>query len=200
MRQAYSKINFMFKKPVKVILWGKLGEMFVPEIEIEVSTLREVMQCLDANYPTFYSTILDMSAQGYQYQLVVSDEKVCYELNGNNPEVYRDFLIEGKILTISPVIAGSSLGKLFMGLGLVALGLITGGTGFFLAAAAMGLQSIFGGHPDKPGTEEQPKESLIVTGQTNTTAEGNRVPIIVGEFLVGDQLISATYKTEYRAT
>lgn len=187
----------MLRKPVKIILWGKLGELVVPEIEAEVSTLKEALLCLDANFPHFFPTILDLQAQGYAYQLILSDENMCLEFDGNKPEVYADFLIEGKTLTISPVIAGASLGKLFMGLALVGIGLITGGTGFILAGIAMGLQSLFSGHPDKP--KEGDPESIVVSGQTNTTSEGTRIPIIIGEYLVGDQILSATYKTEYKA-
>lgn len=189
----------MLKKPVKIILWGKLGELVIPEMEAEVSTLREALLCLDANYPHFFQTILNLQAQGYAYQLVLSDEKVCLAFDGDKPEVYADFLIEGKTLTISPVIAGSGgkLGGLFMGLALVGIGLMTGGTGFILAGIAMGLQSLFAGHPDKP--KEDDKESIVISGQTNTTSEGTRIPIIIGEYLVGDQILSATYKTEYKA-
>lgn len=187
----------MLKKPVKIVLWGKLGELIIPEMEAEVSTLREALLCLDANFPHFFSTIMDLSAQGYCYQLVLSDDNVCLEFDGTKPETYADFMIEGKTLTISPVIAGSSLGKLFMGLALVGIGLITGGTGFILAGIAMGLQSLFSGHPDKP--KEGDPESIVVSGQTNTTSEGTRIPIIIGEYLVGDQILSATYKTEYKA-
>lgn len=186
----------MLKKPVRIVLWGKLGELVVPEIEVEVSTLKEALLCLDANY-NFFQIILNLQAQGYAYQLVLSDNNMCLEFDGNKPEVYADFLIEGKTLTISPVIAGASLGKLFMGLALVGIGLITGGTGFILAGIAMGLQSLFSGHPDKP--DEKDPESIVVSGQTNTTNEGTRIPIIIGEYLVGDQILSATYKTEYKA-
>jgi predicted phage tail protein len=188
----------MSKKPVKIVLWGVLGELVVPEIEAEVSTVKEALLCLDANYPHFFQTILDLSAQGYHYQVVLSDENICLEFDGTKPEVYANFQIEGKTLTISPVIAGAGgLGKLFMGLALIGIGIATGGTGFILAGIAMGLQSIFSGNPDKP--KENDPESLVVSGQTNTTSEGTRIPIIIGEYLVGDMVLSATYKTEYKA-
>ena len=187
------------KKPVKVILWGTLGEKVVPEMTFYVATLREVILGLDANFPNFTPTILSLQGEGYAYQVIVSDNStgVDLELDGSNPNCYSDFLVEGKTVTISPVVAGSNLGKLFMGVALIGLGILTGGVGFILGGILMGVQSLLSGHPEKP--KEGDPDSLVISGQTNTTVEGTRIPIVVGKYLVGDQILSASYQTEYKA-
>lgn len=186
-------------KPVTVILWGELGDRVIPRMDVEATTVKEVIQCLQVNYPQFDTTVMDLQARGYAYSVILAEGDREYQLDGRYPERYPDFQITGKTLVITPVLAGRNIGKLFLGVAMIGIGLITGGTGFILGGIAMGLQSIFSGNPEAPNGEEDPKESLVVTGQTNTTAEGNRIPIIVGKFKVGDQLLSASYKTEFRA-
>jgi predicted phage tail protein len=190
---------YFSSKPTKVVLWGELGDRVVPEMDMEITTVKEAIQCLQVNYPGFDSTVLDLQSKGYAYSIVLMDGDREYQLDGSHPERYPDFQVSGKTLVISPVLAGRNIGKLFLGVAMIGIGLITGGTGFILAGIAMGLQSIFSGNPESPEKEGDPKESLVVTGQTNTTAEGNRIPIIIGKFRVGDQILSATYKTEFRA-
>jgi predicted phage tail protein len=104
-------------------------------------------------------------------------------------------------VTITPVVGGSGgLGRLFLGVALIGIGILTGGTGLLIAGVAMTLQGILGGSPDAPKPEDKDSQSLVFSGAATTTAEGNRIPIVAGhEYIVGVQIVSFAIKSEYLA-
>lgn len=178
---------------VKVVLWGDLGDRFVPELELEVSTFREVVEGLFANFPDMKHYLLETNQL---YSIVCSTPEWEVQLT----EQHADFPIKNATLTITPVLEGSGVvGKLIGGLALVGIGIITGGTGLIMAGIAMGLQALFFGNPKAPGKEEDAQSNIISGGSFNT-AEGNTIGIVCGRVIVtSPQVISFTLESEYKS-
>lgn len=183
-------------KSTKVILLGELGERFAPELDLFVSSPKEAIIAINANFPGFSDYVSSNPEQ--LYKLTVSDgEKWEVEIDHSN----NLFPCAGKIITIAPIAAGSGgLGKILMGVALLGIGIATGGTGLIIAGALALGQALFFGNPDSPDPEEDAKQSLVFSGQTTTTAEGNRIPIPCGhKYRIGVQIVSFGIKSEYVA-
>lgn len=177
----------------KIILTGDLATRFVPEFHADISTPKEAIACLSANFPDFQNYIL--GDEDNLYRMTVSGEGWAVDITPEN----NLFPSYGKVITISPVMAGSGggIGKLLTGILLIGVGILTGGTGLIIAGALAVISNFFG-NPDKPEGDEQ--NSLVFTGPATTVAEGNRIPLICGKkFRVGVQVISSGIKSEYNA-
>lgn len=179
----------------KIRLVGDLAERFCEEFEADISTPKEAIACLTANFPDFKNYIL--GDEDNLYRVTVSDTNNTWALD-ITPE-NNLFPCRGKVITIAPVMAGSGggIGKLLTGVLLIGVGILTGGTGLIIAGALSVISNFFG-NPKKPEGDEE--KSLVFTSPTTTVAEGNRVPIICGKkFRVGVQVISQGIKSEYNA-
>lgn len=175
-------------------LVGDLGDRFVPEFHADISTPKEAIACLSANFPDFQNYILGDEDNLYRITLSDPDADWTVDITPEN----NLFPCKGKVITIAPVMAGSgSIGKLLTGVLLIGVGILTGGTGLIIAGALSVISNFFG-NPDKPDGDED--KSLVFTGPATTVAEGNRVPLICGKkFRVGVQIISSGIKSEYNA-
>lgn len=176
----------------RIILTGDLAERFTPEFHADISTPKEAIACLIANFTDFQNYIL--GDEDNRYRVTVSDTAWSLDITPEN----NLFPCQGKTITIAPVLSGSGggIGKLLTGVLLIGVGILTGGTGLIIAGALTVISSFFG-NPDKPDDENG---SLVFTGPATTVAEGNRIPLIYGKkFRVGVQVISSGIKSEYNA-
>jgi predicted phage tail protein len=114
----------------------------------------------------------------------------------------------GGILKVVPLIGGAgAFGKIIAGIGLVAVGILTGGTAFAAfgpAMISMGLALTMGGvaqllAPRQPGnaTPEQAGNTpnLAFDGAVNTMGQGGPVPLGYGRMIIGSQVISVGFST-----
>ncbi|NEQ64560.1 MAG: hypothetical protein F6K21_03460 [Symploca sp. SIO2D2] len=180
---------------------GHLGDRYTPEFQAYVQTLGESLRCLFANFPTLKDYLLQCDNQGYRYKVIVKGHNWETQLDPERAERLGGFPVQGMTVIIIPVIAGSGgIGRLFLGIALIGIGILTGGTGLLIAGIAMTLQGILGGSPDSPKPEDEDKQSLVFGGAATTTNEGNRIPIIAAHrYIVGVQIVSFAIKSEYVA-
>jgi len=176
---------------ITVYLEGVLGEEFIPQIELSVSSVAEAVQGIHANFPSFRSYLSGLISRGIQFVVKVGNQSIGEEFL-RSPIAHKVCSIR-----IVPVPAGEGkMGQILLGVGLIALSLT--GVGLLgVAPATFGLmgglliiKSIFGQVPDPLTDEEQGRKSLIWNQPQQTITEGGRVPRLYGRHRIGHSLIS----------
>ena len=102
----------------KFILHGEMADKFCKEIELDVETIREAFNGIDANFPGFKSYVTRKSNKGLNYNFVNSDKTVYENFCG-------DVLLKGSTFNVVPEPAGKAAG-LMPFLGDVHQGALTG--------------------------------------------------------------------------
>lgn len=171
------------------------------KIEADVKNAAEAVRCLLVNFPGVEQHMNDR-----YYKVRVGREDIGEDELGNPSSVNKD-------ISIIPVIAGAGVvGRIFLGVGLIALSLISlGGApllGAFGANLAFGVGAslVLGGvaqlltpvpRVNSVGerTDSDPRESYSFSGIQNTSREGVPVPICYGERIVGSIVVSAGIDT-----
>jgi len=171
-----------------VELYGHLGKRFGKSFRLDVKSPSEAIRALQANCPEFMAYLSKNSSPGYR---VVIDEVPVEE----REELFK---VSGEeTIRIVPVIAGSGgIGQIFVGLGLVVIGMVTGNPYLVAMGASMtlgGIATLLSPSPTINESSEDPKNrpNYSFSGIVNTTGQGNPVPIIYGEVIAGGQIISA---------
>ena len=184
-------------------LYGALAKFAgMRKIEADVSSAAEAVRCLLVNFPGVEQHMSDK-----YYKVKVGREDIGEEELGNPSSASKD-------ISIIPVIvgAGGPVGRIFLGVGLIALSLISVGgaplIGTFGAKLAFGVGAslALGGvaqlltpvpRVNSVGqrTDNDPRESYSFSSIQNTSREGVPVPICYGERLVGSVVISAGIDT-----
>jgi len=185
----------------KIVLWGELGETFAPETDGElladVSTPKEAINFLCANFPDFKNHVL---SQNTCYTMTCNGDNWEKEITPTTPG-YQSFPIQGKTLTITPVLAGSgeTFGRVFSPILMIGVGLITGNTALIIGGVVQGLQSLLFGYPKKPSEEER---SVNFQGGSPRTTEGTPIAIAIGSkvFVRDVMVVSYEIVSEYSKT
>lgn len=189
-------------------LYGKLGARFGRVHRLAVDSCAEAMQALSVIVPGFEREIITSKDRGIGYACFIGKrnlrEENLMDLCGDND------------IRIAPVLAGSKRGGLFsiiLGAALffaapyaaAAFSATTGATlgatvAFGAGVAGVGKMLMLAGvaqllSPQQKGlsTQDGPDNgaSYNFNGAVNTTAQGNPVPLLYGELIVGSATISA---------
>ena len=205
----------------KVKLYGKLGERFGKEWELDINNVREAVRAISANNPEFKKEFTTSHERGIGYHVIVGDEY----LKDENQCLYPTGRKEIKIV---PAVIGSKskgLGMILLGaliIGMVLFNpvsilqsgaaLAEGGTylaatgGVYTSGQMMALK--FAGSlilsgigamlapTPKPIERKEEPENYAFNGPVNTTSQGVAVPICYGKLLVGGAVISAGIQAE----
>jgi predicted phage tail protein len=195
-----------------VWLHGRLADEFGPVFRFDVETAGDAIRALHCNFPTFL-----VSAQEGSFEIVrgdIEDDSMRLELDQVN-----EFRLGKADLHIIPHITGSKsqnaggtlkviLGvalvgtALFMsggtlGAGLMSTGILSGLTygnvamvGVALAVA--GVATLLSPKQQDPYNQA----SFTLSGPGNSYAQGNPVPLVYGEVIVGSQLVSGSLDIE----
>ena len=190
-------------------LHGELGNRFGNEFKLQVVSPGEALRALASQLPGFMAYLIECAEAGQKWTVLANDDPLTVqELNmGRSAEVIYSFV---------PEIQGAGGDNaLLAGVALVAIGLATGGAGFAAwdVAAKAGLASlasygalqiggllVLGGVAqmlvDTPSTgapQEQPENapSYLYNGPVNTVQQGQPVPLLYGEMIVGSAVVSA---------
>lgn len=180
-----------------VRLYGVLGATFGREYRLSVTSPKEAIRALCVIVPGFERFLNTSKQRGLTYA-VFSDKR-----NLNNDEIVMDQ--SSSDIRIAPVIVGSKRGGLFqtiLGAALVAAAIWMPGVGIaasnimFQIGGAMALGGIVQmlspqttGLASKQSADN--KASYAFGGVTNTTAQGNPVPLLYGRRRIGGAIISA---------
>lgn len=170
-------------------LYGEMGNRFGRVHKFAVNSAAEAVRALCMMIPGFEKYLVDSKDKGLTFAVFLGKENIT-ENKLRFPPGKDD-------IRIAPVVRGSKRGGVFqtiVGVVLmvasiwypplfsVGLALTMGGVAQMLAPQPQGL-----GSEDRP--ENRPSYSF--NGPVNTTAQGNPVPILYGEMIVGSSVISA---------
>lgn len=188
-----------------VMLYGFLGQRFGRVHRYAVRSPAEAVRALSATLPGFRNALIN--GGGYRVSLGGKE-------NLTLDRVWHP-VSQRESIRIVPVVAGSrGLFQIILGAALIwaAPWVAGGGTGLFANAIAagkivgnIGISMVLGGvsqmlfAPPKPeGPTERPenKPSYTFDGAVNTAAQGNPVPVLYGQLIVGSQAISAGLTVE----
>jgi predicted phage tail protein len=170
---------------VTVRLHGPLASQYGAEHHFAISSPREAIEALDANFPGFRR---DFLAVGH-YALLVDgdwrDETNCPDV-ANFP-VSREMdicpIIEGRIF--APIL---SLTTALVGAGVTANVL----AGVITLGLLVGASLLLSPKPKKPtGADSNKNENYIFSGPENVTEQGVPVPLVYGRCFVGSVVVSA---------
>ncbi|HDR1874522.1 tail assembly protein [Pasteurella multocida] len=195
----------------KIRLKGELGKRFGKVHKLAVKTPAEAIRALCVLKEGFKEFLLNSEKHGIVYRFLVQRE----DIDGTPEEFQMQYGAKTEFHLI-PVIRGSKRGGLF---GLIAgaaliglsiwnpafLGLSTfGGTGMlanvatvpFMIGASLalgGISQLLTPIPKIDGPQERPENqpSYLFNGAVNTTQQGQPIPLLYGELIVGSAVVSA---------
>jgi len=178
---------------------GILGIKFVPEIQGNLNTVREVINFLCCNFSDFKHYVL---SSDWCYTMVVKGKNWERYIVEDSPSILLP--VNGCVVEITPVIEGSGkgAGKILTNIAMIGIGIALVATG---AAAPLGwsliysgatglLNSIINGNPKEDAKSTSFQSSSLVT------KEGTPIPLVFGEVLVKNfQVISLEITSEFAA-
>ena len=195
----------------KIKLYGQLAKFIGRRVlEADVATAAEAVRMLVANFPGLEKHMADQ-----HYRVTVGSYDLALD-EIHDPAGQQDIMI-------APVVAGagSGVGKVLLGVALIALSFISFGAGAFAGAAAgfttagaaagsmaifkIGAVLLLGGVaqlltpvptvPQGPGSDNDPRKTFNFSGIQQTSRQGVPVPCVYGLTLVGSVVISAGVDT-----
>jgi predicted phage tail protein len=186
----------------KIKLYGKLAKFVGKRVlYADVANAAEAVRFLLVNWPQLEQHMAD---QHYRVSIGTYDLDLeeLHDPAGQAP------------ISFVPVVAGAgAVGRIFLGVALIALSFVSFGAGAFAGigvAGAFGSTAIFsigaslvlGGVaqlltpvPSTKKDDNDPRKSYSFSGIQNTSRQGLPVPIVYGETLVGSVVISAGIDT-----
>ncbi|AMJ70574.1 tail assembly protein [Enterobacter bugandensis] len=192
-------MTFLTGQPMRTIrLYGILGSTFGREFKLSVASPKEAIRALCVIVPGFERFLNTSKQRGLTYA-VFSGKR-----NLNDDELSMDQSTAD--IRIAPVILGSKRGGVFqtiLGVALVAVGAVAsyfGGGAVGVPLMQFGAAMALGGvvqmlSPQTTGLASKQsadnKASYAFGGVTNTTAQGNPVPLLYGRRRIGGAIISA---------
>ncbi|QCE29058.1 tail assembly protein [Enterobacter bugandensis] len=192
-------MTFLTGQPMRTIrLYGILGSTFGREFKLSVASPKEAVRALCVIVPGFERFLNTSKQRGLTYA-VFSGKR-----NLNDDELSMDQSTAD--IRIAPVILGSKRGGVFqtiLGVALVAVGAVAsyfggGAVGvplmqFGAAMALGGVVQMLSPQPTGLASKQSAdnKASYAFGGVTNTTAQGNPVPLLYGKRRIGGAIISA---------
>lgn len=199
-------------KVVKVYgaLRKKLGQC---RFEFHADTPAQALKALCVNFPGLDKWLIDSEVSGVGFRVTRGREAITQ----SSPEGLVLPWSDREVFSITPVITGAgNAGRIFAGIGLVALAILLPGIGggvaatifgtafssVSLAIGSIGASLILGGVASMispqptmgnltSGRESARLESFTFSGIVNTSKQGMPVPIAYGRLFVGSAVISS---------
>lgn len=190
-------------------LYGELGARFGRTHHLAVSSAAEAVRALGAMHPGFDKYLINSADRNVGYS-------VFYGKSNLTKEQLHDPCGHDEI-RIAPMIMGSKNGGIFniiLGVILIVVGGIITGLSYGWAAPlgnamiAMGWGMVVGGvaqlltpTPKGRSAKDKPDNmpSYAFSGAVNTQAQGNPVPVLYGELIVGSAVINASIDAQDQA-
>ena len=188
----------------KIYLEGEIGELFVKEFEADVSSLRDVVGLLDANFDGKFRKYLQESGdRGIDFALEVAGKEM--------EENERTLPLKEGDFTLTPVPRGSKSKwlRIIVGVALMAVGYIGAGSDFLsfgsftsaqvgFAMFTMGLNltltSLAMADAPDPSVDTSGPQSYLFNGSEQNIVEGDPIPILYGRLRVPGRPVSCDVK------
>jgi len=161
--------------------------------KLAISSPAEAVRALCSQYKGFEAFLLQAKDKGMAFAVFHGKHNLSVsELNnnpGNNDIRIAPILCGSKNAGILQIIAGAVLiivGALLIKTGPVATGLISTGIAMIFGGVIQLLSPL----PKDKRKEDRPP-SYAFGGPVNTTAQGNPVPVLYGELIIGSAVVSA---------
>ncbi|MFL9933622.1 tail assembly protein [Paraburkholderia sp. RL18-103-BIB-C] len=177
-----------------VIFYGELRRNFGRRFVLDVHSPREAIHALSTQLVGLRAWFGQHATQ----QFLVRGAQ-DYDLTD------IDYPQSTGILKVVPLIEGAgAFPKIIAGIGLVAIGIISGGTlapamiSMGLALAMSGVSQMLAPRPASPGATPEKADnqpSLAFDGAVNTMGQGGPVPLGYGRMIIGSQIISVGFST-----
>ena len=195
----------------KIYLEGELADKFGKELNAYVSSVKEALLLINANYPEFKKYLIDSHEAGVGFAIDVAgvpveEEGIIMPLSKGDITIMSvpagSKSAGAKILTaiaiiafifFAPVLAGgatlSSAAATMATTGIMTATGVIGTAGLMLgmSLAMAGIQQLMA--PD-PSVDEQSPQSYLFNGSEQNIIEGDPVPVLYGELRVPGRPIS----------
>lgn len=174
-------------------LYGQLGAKFGRVHRLAVINTAEAVRALSVTVKGFEAYLMQARARGIEF--------ACFIGKDNINEEGLTFPVGKSDIRIAPIIKGAKRGGLFqtiIGVAMIVVGnyafgglpwLINAGIAVTLGGVAQLLSPTQQGLSTKDGPENG--ASYNFNGPVNVTAQGNPVPLLYGEMMVGSATVSA---------
>ena len=184
----------------KIKLYGQLAKFIGKRVlEADVATAAEAVRMMVANFPGLEKHMADQ-----HYRVTVGTYDLALD-EIHDPAGQQDIMIV-------PVMAGAgAVGRIILGVALVAFSLFLPGVGAAIGGALMTKIGLLGGAlilggiaqlltpvptvPQGPGSDNDPRKTFNFSGIQQTSRQGVPVPCVYGLTLVGSVVISAGVDT-----
>jgi len=187
---------------------GALGDNFLPEIQADAHTVREVINFLCCYFEDFKHYVLSTD---WMYSIVIKAANWQREVDENSPELLLP--ITGLTVEITPHIQGSGgVGKFLTNIAMIGIGValvaISGvgpvavglGWGLIISGATGLLQSILFGNPSVDSNAIDDRRSTFFQSPGYSTKEGTPIPLVFGKVLVKNfQVLSVEIDSNFTA-
>jgi predicted phage tail protein len=187
---------------------GALGDNFLPEIQADAHTVREVINFLCCYFEDFKHYVLSTD---WMYSIVIKAANWQRAVDENSPELLLP--ITGLTVEITPHIQGSGgVGKFLTNIAMIGIGValvaISGvgpvavglGWGLIISGATGLLQSILFGNPSVDSNAIDDRRSTFFQSPGYSTKEGTPIPLAFGKVLVKNfQVLSVEIDSNFTA-
>ena len=188
--------------PLRTIrLYGKLGAKFGRVFRLAVNSPAEAVRALSMQLAGFERYLMNSRDHGIGYAVFAGTENLGVE--------QLQYPTGDADIRIAPIVIGSKNGGIFqiiLGVILIVVGVVFSAYLGPLAAPIIGagISMVLGGviqllspHPKGLGAKDavQNIPNYSFNGPVNTEAQGNPVPLLYGELIVGSSVISASIQT-----
>lgn len=187
---------------------GILGNKFLPELQADVHTVREVINFLCCYFEDFKHYVLSTD---WLYSIVIKAPNWKREVDETSPELLLP--ITGLTVEITPHIQGSGgVGKFLTNIAMIGIGIalttISGvgamavslGWGLIISGTTGLLQSILFGNPKVDNNQIDDRRSTFFQSPGYSTKEGTPIPLVFGEVLVKNfQVLSVEIDSNFTA-
>jgi predicted phage tail protein len=185
---------------IEVKLLGELGRRFGRSYSFVASSPKEIISALSHQIAGFKDYLCDAHEKGIGFRLVDGDA---------DGMAFEEASMSCKQLIIAPIVTGGgTVGKILLGVALVALAFIPGFGTAVAAGAAKASFTLVGGlffnlgvslvltgiaslltPPVEQPKETERKDSFLFDRATELTTQGQPVPLLYGKFLAASPLI-----------
>lgn len=191
-----------------IVLLGELGKRYGRRHQLDVSSPAEAIRAMCANFKDFAAFVSASADRNVGYRVITGREDLSAD------DLHQP---AGRTITVAPVIggAGGAIGKIILGAALIAAAIFVPGlaavtlfgtTTLATVAFSVGVSLALGGVAQmlaptptalSSGVKDsQTEASYVFNGATNTSAQGQAVPVGYGRMIVGSAVISAGINVE----